>query len=245
MQSAEEIVLQIRGADPALSAQNVLSDTEHDRLAGMHEAARPAFVTARAMLRKSLGAYMGLTPAAVPLMQEGAGRIGIEGFNPAEPPYFSVSHTGAAEEGISAVAVSEHTPIGIDIQQIDYAIDWQRVAERRYPPDEWAILSAMPEAEGRMLFFTLWAIKEAFVKMEDGNLMPYLRGIEINLAAGSFTLRAPTPKGLADASIFFTFIPEFELAVACVSRDNLLVQLDADIVRTAPKENSLQNRPST
>lgn len=237
-------ILKIRGADPSLTAQDVLSDSEHMRLAGMHEGARPAFVTARAMLRGALGGYMGLTPAAVPLHQVDAGRITIEGFNPNEPPYFSVSHTGTAEAGISAVMVSETTPVGIDIQQIDYAINWQRVAARRFPPAEWAIISAMPEAEGRMLFFTLWAIKEAFVKMEDGKLMPYLRGIEIDLAGGAFRLATPTPAGIENAGIFFTFLPEFELAVACVSRDPLEIELDSNIVRSAPRANSLQNLPS-
>lgn len=235
--------LKIRGADPALTAQNVLSESEHARLAGMHEGARPAFVTARGMLREELGTYMGLTPAAVPLQQVDAGRITIDGFDPQDPPYFSVSHTGAAEAGIAAVMVSETTPLGIDIQQIDHVIDWQRVAERRFPSAEWALMSAMPEAEGRMLFFTLWAIKEAFVKMEDGKLMPYLRGVEIDFSGGTFKLAAPSPGGLIDAQIFFTFIPEFELAVACVARDTIAVTLDSHIERVAPKADPLKNLP--
>ncbi|WP_262694496.1 4'-phosphopantetheinyl transferase family protein [Kordiimonas aquimaris] len=239
-----DVTFKIRAAEPSLAAQDVLSESEHTRLAGMHEGARPAFVTARAMLRAELGSYMGLTAKAVPLCQVDVGRITIEGFDPNDPPYFSVSHTGAAEAGISAVAVSEDTPIGIDIQQIDHAINWQRVAERRFPEAEWALISAMPEAEGRALFFTLWAIKEAFVKMEDGKLMPYLRGVEIDFSDGQFRLAAPTPAGLVSAGIFFTFIPEFELAVACVTRDPVNVALDSAIRHTSGTANSLHNLPS-
>ena len=241
MSDKPTVPLTVRAADPALRQQDILSDAEHDRLAGMHEGARPAFVTARTMLRSKLADIMGLTPAAVPLQQEGAGRISIEGFSPTEPPFFSVSHTGAAEAGIAAVATSEHTPIGIDIQQIDHVIDWRRVAERRFPAHEWQLMSAMPEEEGRMLFFTLWAIKEACVKLEDGALMPYLRGIEIDLAGGRFDLLSPTPGGLQNINVFFNYVPEFELVLACVSRDPAVVDLDCQIEPPAPKADSLNN----
>lgn len=244
MMREPQIKFQIRAADPALAQQHLLSDSEHDRLAGMHEGARPAFVTARTMLRTELGAYMGLTAAAVPLEQEGAGRISITGFRPDEPPYFSVSHTGAAEAGIAAVATTDASPIGIDIQQVDHLIDWRRVAERRFPEREWSLLAAMPQNEGRLLFFTLWAIKEACVKLEDGTLMPYLRGIEIEFGDGQFRLFAPTPNGLETISIFFHYVPEFELAVACVSRDPVEVLLDCSIVPPKPKPDPLSNTPS-
>jgi len=238
----EQVVLKIRAADLGLGAQDVLSSAEHDRLASMHEGARPAFVTARGMLRRALGDYMGLIPSAVPLRQEGAGRVFIEGFNDDEPPFYSVSHTGGAEDGIAAVAVAESCPIGIDIQQIDPTVDWRRVAERRYPEDEWAILSAMPEEEGRMLFFTIWAIKESFVKMEDGTLMPYLRGVELDFTDGRPSLKVPTPGGVKNPSIFFHYVPEFSLAVAMVAAEKIHIQLDCRIEIAERRPDPLTNR---
>jgi len=208
----------------------------------MHEGARPSFVTARSMLRTRLGQHMGLLPKAVPLCQEGAGRISIDGFSPAEPPYFSVSHTGAAEEGIAAVVVSDTTPVGIDIQQIDLSVNWRRVAERRYPPEEAALLLAMPEAEGQILFFTLWAIRESFVKMEDGKLMPYLRQIELDLTTGQPRLKAPTPAGRDSAMIWFHFLPEYQLVLSFVSADPVEVRLDSRIEKASRRPDPLQNR---
>lgn len=227
--NVETVTLKIRAADLALNSQEVLSQTEHARLAKMHEGARPAFVTARTMLRAALGDYMGLTPAAVPLVQEGAGRVFIEGFADEEPPFYSVSHTGGAEDGIAAVAVAETCPIGVDVQQVDPAVNWRRVAERRFPAEEWALLNAMPEAEGRMLFFTIWAIKESFVKMEDGKLMPYLKNIELDFSDGKPKLKVATPGGCLDAAIYFHFIPEFQLAVALVAEQKISIKLDSDI----------------
>ena len=237
----EQISLKIRAADPALSEQGILSDSEHLRLASMHEGARPSFVTARAMLRRELGSYMGLVGSAVPLEQKGAGRVSITGFKEDEPPFFSVSHSGSAEAGIAAVAVSQTAPIGIDIQQIDHHIDWKRVAERRFPEREWDLMRAMPDNEGRMLFFTLWAIKEACVKMENGTLMPYLRGIEIEFRGGRFYLISPTPAGSTDISIFFHFLPNLDLAVSCVSQQETMVTLDCDVEMGVVSFSSLQN----
>jgi 4'-phosphopantetheinyl transferase len=237
----EQITLTIRAADQGLRSQEILSPTEHERLANMHEGARPAFVTARTMLRKALGDYMGLTPSAVPLQQEGAGRVFIEGFRDDEPPFYSVSHTGGAEDGIAAVAVAESCPIGIDIQQVDPAVDWRRVAERRFPAEEWMILSAMPEEEGRMLFFTIWAIKESFVKMEDGTLMPYLREVELDFTDGVPRLKIPTPGGCDNPTIFFHFVPEYSLAVAMVTAKKSHIQLDCKIEMSERRPDPLSN----
>ncbi len=242
LEKKESVKFKIRASDPALTSQSILSEAEHVRLAGMHEGARPSFVTARGMLRKALAAFMGLTPPAVPIVQEGAGRVLLEGFKDSEPPFYSVSHTGGAEDGIAAVAVSETTPIGIDIQQIDPTVDWMRVAERRLPDDEWMLLAAMPESEARMLFFTLWAIKESFVKMEDGKLMDYLRNIELDLSSGHPELKAPTPKGLKSAHIFFTFVPEHQIAVSLVSEKPIDVDFDCDIKPATRRADPLQNK---
>lgn len=232
----------VREADPALSGQDILSAREHERLAGMHEGARPAFVTARRMLRTALGDHMGLLPKAVPLLQEGAGRISIEGFSEDEPPYFSVSHTGAAEEGIAAVIVCDSCPVGIDIQQLDPSVDWRRVAERRFPEKDWMLLSAMSDEIGRLMFFTLWSIREAFVKMEDGKLMPYLRNIKIDLTARPPRLATPTPRGLDDAYIYFDFNPDHNLMIAAVAEKPVQIDLDLDIRPISRRADPLRNR---
>ena len=239
----EKVILKIRAADAGLTDQEVLSKTEHTRLAAMHEGARPAFVTARGMLRTGLGDYMGLTPSAVPLRQKGAGRVFIDGFADDEPPFYSVSHTGGAEDGIAAVAVADTCPIGLDTQQLDPQVNWRRIAERRFPEEEWQLLSAMPEFEGRMLFFTLWAIKESFVKMEDGALLPYLRGVEIDLTGGKLALKSPTPGGCSDAMIYFHFIPECQLAVALVASEPIEVVLDSQINFAIRRADPLSTSP--
>lgn len=241
--SSSGIHFALRAADPGLKGQDVLSVAEHTRLAGMHEGARPAFVTARSMLRRRLATFMGVTPNTVPLTQVGAGRIAIDGFRDDEPPFFSVSHTGAAEAGIAGVAVSAAAPIGIDVQQIDRSLNWQRIAERRFPPDEVTTLMAMPEEAARMLFFTLWSIKEAFVKLEDGTLMPYLKGIRLAFADGSFSLSSSTPAGLASASIFVSSEPDHNIVLACVCPKSLPVHMDSDLQTSANTTSSLQNRP--
>lgn len=237
----DRAVLKVRAADVTLAGQECLSDAEHERLAGMHEGARPAFVTARHMLRSDLGSFMGLTPGAVPLAQQGTGRVRIDGFGDDEPPYFSVSHTGAAEEGIAAVMVTEACPIGIDIQQIDQTVDWRRLAQRRFPPEDWALLANMSDEVGSMLFFTLWSIREAFVKMEDGKLLPYLRNVLIDLTERPPGLAAPTPKGCGSPFIFFHFEPGHQLMIAAVAEKPIDLHLDCSIRVTDRRPDPLTN----
>lgn len=242
----ETVTLKVRAADQSLGDQDLLSEAEHERLANMHQGARPAFVTARTMLRAALGDYMGLLPSAVPLVQpKKGGRIQIEGFRESEPPFFSISHTGGAEEGIAAVAVSASGPIGIDIQQLDPIVDWARVAERRFPESEWAVLSAMPDTEAAMLFFTLWAVKESFVKMENGTLMPYLRGVELDLKDNKFVLQRPTPGGTESATIYFHYIPESYLVITLVSQSQVEVELDYNVAHLARRADPLQTSATT
>ncbi len=239
---AEEVLYTVRATDPGLSGQDVLSAAEHERLAGMHEGARPAYVTARSMLRHKLGAHMGLLPSAVPLFQEGSGRVHLKGFSDHEPPFFSVSHTGSAEEGLAAVAVAESTRIGLDIQQLDHDIDWKRVAERRLPEKDFVMLNVLPEEEAMLLFFTLWAIRESFVKLEDGQLMPYLRNVHLDLTAPpTERLVAPTPGGLEEAFIWYDYVPERELVLAMVAAKPIKVALDCDIESYSRRPDPLQN----
>ncbi|MBL4639196.1 MAG: 4-phosphopantetheinyl transferase family protein, partial [Kordiimonadaceae bacterium] len=106
---------------------------------------------------------------------------------------------------------------------------------------EWALLSAMPEEAARTLFFTLWAIKESFVKMENGALMPYLSGIELDLSDGMPKLAKPTPGGVTDAFIHFHFIPEFELIVALVSEKTIELVIDSDIQLNARRADPFAN----
>lgn len=71
--------------------------------------------------------------------------------------HFNISHA----DGIAAVAVSEFE-CGIDCERVrEYD---PRVMKRVCSEAEQAMINAAPETERNMLFFRLWALKEAYVK---------------------------------------------------------------------------------
>lgn len=93
----------------------------------------------------------------------------VEGANgkPAVAPSlprvaFNLSHT----RGLIALAVSRglaQAPLGVDVEDAGRDIELS-VAERFFAPEEVAALRALPAGEQRRRFFTLWSLKESFIK---------------------------------------------------------------------------------
>lgn len=81
--------------------------------------------------------------------------------------HFSLSHSGSWV----VCAVSDH-PVGVDIQQ--YRSIRLNVANRFFHPDEVQYLSTLTPAERENAFYTLWALKESYVKA-DGRGLRLLR----------------------------------------------------------------------
>ncbi|MEF2755615.1 MAG: 4'-phosphopantetheinyl transferase superfamily protein, partial [Agathobaculum butyriciproducens] len=81
--------------------------------------------------------------------------------------HFSLSHSAAW----AVCAVSDH-PVGVDIQQ--RRSFKPNIADRFFHPDEVQYLSSLSPAERENAFYTLWALKESYVKA-DGRGLRLLR----------------------------------------------------------------------
>ena len=81
--------------------------------------------------------------------------------------HFSLSHSAAW----AVCAVSDH-PVGVDIQQCRSFKP--NIADRFFHPDEVQYLSSLSPAERENAFYTLWALKESYVKA-DGRGLRLLR----------------------------------------------------------------------
>lgn len=195
----------------------ILSEAENNRALAMTEGARPAFVCARASLRRTLGAILRIEPSDVPLVQQGTGPVNLN-LTSGNLPFFSVSHTGAAEQSYIAVAVSNNIRLGVDIEQPERDLNWRRLAERRFNFADRAALKAMDDRAARQRFFELWTLKEAIVKLERGQLMRYLSETVIDMSFERPKLAVPTPAGrsslflesrhLGDADLIFGLAAE-------------------------------------
>jgi len=141
-----------------------------------HEATRAHMATARAQLRIALThAVSGRIPAHAWRFERAAsGQLSV---HPDLPRLrFSVSHT----DGLAAVAVSRHRPVGIDIEAEHGAMDGaflKAFLSRR----EWKAMRRLPEAERARAAIHRWTLKEAYAKLLGIGLAADLTGFEFHL----------------------------------------------------------------
>jgi 4'-phosphopantetheinyl transferase len=113
----------------------------------------------RFLLRLLLGAYLGKAGRDVPIRRGPAGKPELSGSDAARLG-FSLSHSGPW----LAVAVTDGTPVGIDIEPSNRRPRWQRLARRYFPADEAQRLCAGDGDAGCRRFLAHWTAREALVK---------------------------------------------------------------------------------
>lgn len=138
------------------------------RFRSQHERCR--FVTTRGALRTILADYLNLGPAQICFRYDcrcGHPQCRLEGRKPildyeshAESLHFNVSHS----HNSALIAVSRHREVGIDLEWIDPSLDYLPLAESILTPNELLALQAATPAEQRVIFFSAWTRKEAFIK---------------------------------------------------------------------------------
>lgn len=147
-----------------------LSDAERTR-AGRYRRVldRDRFVVRRGLLRRLLGAALGLPPADVPLGSAAQGKPTLVGAVAPRPVAFNLSHSGALSLiGIDPTAgEGGPAPIGVDLEAVDARprtlADLLHVA-RRIAPGEAESLALLPEGAAAAAFHRLWTCKEACLK---------------------------------------------------------------------------------
>lgn len=128
------------------------------------------FVTGRITLKLLLAAYLGLTPAAVTILQEGTGKP-----YSTHPLCFNVAHSG--DWVLLAFA---GTPVGIDVEYLQPSFEYELLLEDIFHERE---ISSIYKSESRInRFYQLWTAKEAWFKRSG-------EGVTGNLAAENMLLR--------------------------------------------------------
>lgn len=125
--------------------------------------------------------------------------------------HFNMSHSADK----IAVAVA-HSEVGIDVEQTR-KVNF-RVAERFFSASEINDLMALPEEERQEYFFTLWTIKESFLKAIGSGLTRSLNTFTVERSLFGFSLTGGEP-----ASDYFvsTYKPcdQYQLAVCSAEND--------------------------
>ncbi|MEO8442214.1 MAG: 4'-phosphopantetheinyl transferase superfamily protein, partial [Betaproteobacteria bacterium] len=119
---------------------------------------RSRYVAARGMLRVLLGNYLGAASAAIALESTSHGKPVLA--DRSIPVLFNLAHA----EDLAIYALARDCVPGIDIENLDRAVDHDALARRLFSAREYAELQRIPNAERNRAFLACWTCKEAVAK---------------------------------------------------------------------------------
>jgi len=87
-----------------------------------------------------------------------------------EPIYFSHSNS----QNLYAYVISSAAEVAIDLEFMKPQRDVMKLASRHFHADEWLELKRTPSENRTLKFYQWWTKKEAWCKLDGGNLWNYL-----------------------------------------------------------------------
>ncbi|MGW7579341.1 4'-phosphopantetheinyl transferase family protein [Streptomyces sp. NPDC054765] len=151
-----------RAAEPSTAETSLLTPGERARRAAMSFPDRRAeYTVGRALVRRMLGARLGLPPHRVPLGEDVDGRPFLIGERNGRPRYdFNLSHSGTW----LALAVSSGLRVGVDIEQVVARGSDRTLARRYFTESERALLSRGSPRRYPERWYRIWTTREAHAK---------------------------------------------------------------------------------
>lgn len=170
---------------PALEAHfcSCLSPDEKSRADRFHFAAdRSRFVVSRGVLRELIGSYLRLAPASVVISKDQRDKPFVPSNYDSNSPgrlRFNASHSAS----LAVFAFADGLELGIDIEYIQRALDFEAIAESYFTESEKAQLGHLAPDAKREAFFLGWTRKEAYLKATGEGLRASLDRVEVSLQA--------------------------------------------------------------
>jgi 4'-phosphopantetheinyl transferase len=155
---------------------------------------RRAFIAAHLLLRAALQEATGQNAASWRFVTRALGKPMLDPAHGQERLEFNLSHT----RGAVACALAFDYVIGVDIEDSLRRNAISGIAESYFAPAEirW-LRAAGPEGAGRV-FYTLWTLKEAFIKALGTGLSQPLDSFAFYPAGGEIAFSAPPTERAAD-----------------------------------------------
>jgi 4'-phosphopantetheinyl transferase len=174
---------------------------------------RLQYLSAHALLRQVLSNYAPYRPEQWRFLRGPHGKPEIA-LVPGMPPlHFNLSHT----RGMVACIVGYDCVCGIDVEEIQPNKDLRSVAPTIFSEAELSYLDAQDEATWLQHFFTLWTLKEAYVKAIGLGLSVPLRQISFYFDASQTSVKFANMQDEKSANwLFHHFKPtaSHQLAIA-------------------------------
>lgn len=148
--------------------------------------AREEFLIGRAFLRRVLSLHAECLPRELEFARTSHGKPFL-----GSAPYvhFNLSHSS----GVYLAAVAR-TEIGVDVERVDQTVDHRGVAQEVFSAGELAFLDAAPPDLRAERFFSIWTLKEAYLKATGAGLGADLKRIS-TVSRNGAVADASLPKG--------------------------------------------------
>jgi 4'-phosphopantetheinyl transferase len=149
--------------DPALLSQYVDLLSEEERAQYQRyrfEKDRRLHLVSHALARVALSRYAPVRPEEWTFAHNAHGKPRVAGPRVGRALRFNLAHT----RGMVMCGVVREAEIGVDVEDMERKSDTQGIARRFFSAPERSALEALPEGERRDRFFSLWTLKEAYVK---------------------------------------------------------------------------------
>ena len=119
-----------------------------------------AFITCRGMLRQILSQYLEISAQEIVFQYNDNGKPSLAPDHHSDL-VFNLSHSAEC----AVIAVTRSADIGVDIEKIDPALEFHKLAERFFDQNEQTVLQRTPISRQRRTFYRLWTAKESRLKM--------------------------------------------------------------------------------
>lgn len=123
---------------------------------------RDRFVLARGGLRHILARYLNADSRDLVFAYAERGKPYLEGSDLS----FNLSHSG----DMAVYAVTRSRTVGVDVEFLGRRVSRDAVAQRFFAPEETEVIDSAPDGEKERTFFTIWTLKEAYLKACGGGI---------------------------------------------------------------------------
>ncbi len=118
------------------------------------------FIACRGTLRRALSRYLEISAQDIIFRYNAAGKPSLAPDHHSDL-VFNLSHSADC----AVIAVTRGADIGVDVEKIDPALEFHKLAERFFDQSEQMVLQQIPASRQRRIFYRLWTIKESRLKM--------------------------------------------------------------------------------
>ena len=196
-------------ADAVEEAHATLSHDERERASRLSRAeVRDRFIVARAGLRKLLGRCLARNPGELEFAYADQGKPYLDGSQ----LFFNLSHSG----DVAVYAITQGRNVGVDVEYVGRKVARDQVTRRFYATEEAAVIEAAAEVDRDRVFFSIWTLKEAFLKARGHGLSVSLDSFAVRPGCEASLLRLDSdPDATAEWKLVSVEIDDDYVAAVC------------------------------